>query len=101
MLVFPSRTDTFGLVMIEALASGVPVAALPVPGPLDIVGRDGRGRQGWPIGALDDDLAAAIRSALGASRSACVAEASRYEWGSCVDQFLRGLAHYRAYDLTA
>jgi len=55
VFVFPSRTDTFGLVNIEALACGLPVAAFPVPGPLDIVGEDGRGihgatryrRRGW------------------------------------------------------
>ncbi len=70
VLVFPSRTDTFGLVMIEALASGTPVAGYPVRGPLDIIGTMGRGLSGHSarIGALDDNLSLAIRAALGASR---------------------------------
>ena len=67
LFVFPSRTDTFGLVNIEALASGLPVAAYPVPGPLDIIGLEGRGvmhgREGH-IGALADNLGEAIRKAL-------------------------------------
>ena len=91
VFVFPSRTDTFGLVMIEALASGVPVAAFPVPGPLDIVGLDGRGAGGAPIGALDTDLAAAIRRAGDARREDCVAEAARYTWERCTGQFFAGL----------
>ena len=93
VLVFPSRTDTFGLVMIEALASGTPVAAYPVRGPLDVVGAMGRGLSGNSarIGALDDNLAVAIRAALGASPSACAAEATRYGWERCTDQFLAGL----------
>ena len=92
VLVFPSRTDTFGLVMIEALASGTPVAAYPVQGPLDILGSDGRGRGGAPVGALDADLAVAIRRALLVDRSACAVEGRRYTWNACTDQFLTGLA---------
>jgi glycosyltransferase involved in cell wall biosynthesis len=92
VLVFPSRTDTFGLVMIEALASGVPVAAFPVPGPLDVIGRDGGGRNGAPIGVLDEDLATAIRGALRVPRAACAIEAKRYSWDACTDQFFAGLA---------
>jgi glycosyltransferase involved in cell wall biosynthesis len=92
VFVFPSRTDTFGLVMIEALASGVPVAAFPVPGPLDIVRTDGRGSLGAPIGALSTDLAAAIRTALGADRAACAAEGRLYDWERCTDQFAAGLS---------
>jgi len=94
VFVFPSRTDTFGLVNIEALASGVPVAAYPVPGPIDILGRRGVGRHGGvlPIGALDEDLGAAIDRALQADRNACAAEAAHYEWDRCTHDFLSGLA---------
>jgi len=92
--VFPSLTDTFGLVMVEALASGTPVAAFPVPGPLDIVGMEGRGpgdRAGGRIGALSVNLERAIATALTASPTACAAEAARYRWGTCTAQFLDGL----------
>ncbi|HEY0629591.1 MAG TPA: glycosyltransferase family 1 protein [Sphingomicrobium sp.] len=94
LFVFPSLTDTFGLVNIEALASGLPVAAFPVAGPLDILGRDGRGvHEGQRrIGAVDENLAAAIRRALSADRVAAVAEARHYSWESCTDRFLEGLA---------
>lgn len=94
LFVFPSRTDTFGLVNIEALSAGLPVAAFPVAGPLDILGPDGRGVHGGTraIGALSDDLASAIRAALTAEPSACVAEARHYDWDACTDRFLAGLA---------
>lgn len=94
VFVFPSRTDTFGLVNIEALACGVPIAAYPVPGPQDIVGADGRGTIGshGRIGALDDDLANAVRRALTADRAAAAAEAQLYSWTQCTDLFLDGLA---------
>ncbi len=92
VFVFPSRTDTFGLVMIEALASGVPVAAFPVPGPMDIIGPSGRGASGAAsIGALHEDLRRAIARALLADRRDCTAEGVRYDWDSCTDQFLAGL----------
>ncbi|WP_156677734.1 glycosyltransferase family 4 protein [Sphingomonas profundi] len=95
LLVFPSRTDTFGLVMAEALASGVPVAGYPVRGPLDVIGLGGRGpgdRAAGPIGALDEDLAAAVARALTADRAACLAEGRRYDWDTCTAAFLAGLA---------
>ena len=91
LLVFPSRTDTFGLVMIEALASGLPVAAFPVPGPLDVLGADGRGRGGAPVGVLDERLGRAIDRALRLDRRACVAEAAHHGWDASTDQFLAGL----------
>lgn len=93
VFVFPSRTDTFGLVNIEALASGVPVAAFPVAGPMDILGPDGCGIHGGqaPIGALDDDLATGIRRALSADRQAAAAEALHYGWDRCVARFIEGL----------
>jgi glycosyltransferase involved in cell wall biosynthesis len=94
VFVFPSLTDTFGLVNIEALACGVPIAAYPVPGPLDILGPDGLGTHGGsrPIGALDDDLAKAVRRALNADRQAAVEEASHYSWDRCTSLFVEGLA---------
>lgn len=95
VFVFPSRTDTFGLVMIEALASGVPVAGYPVAGPLDVVGEDGRGTvAGWRrrVGAVDDDLGRAVAAALTADRADCAAYAANFSWDACVDQFIAGLA---------
>ena len=64
VFVFPSRTDTFGIVQLEALASGVPVAAFPVTGPKDVIGDN-------PIGVLNEDLRAACLQALQISREAC------------------------------
>jgi glycosyltransferase involved in cell wall biosynthesis len=90
VFVFPSRTDTFGLVLIEALACGVPVAAYPVPGPRDVVA-DG------VVGALDEDLGAAIRRALHMDRTACRGHAEQYTWERSAGQFLDNLVPVRAY----
>jgi len=84
VLVFPSRTDTFGLVMIEALACGTPVAAFPVPGPLDIVTDT--------VGALSEDLARAIDAARYCDRAACAAHGASYSWEAATRQFVSGLA---------
>lgn len=95
VFVFPSRTDTFGLVMIEALACGVPVAGYPVPGPLDIVGLAGRGPGGdlpSPVGALDEDIASAIRRALSCDPGACSAYGASYSWDGATDQFMTALS---------
>jgi 1,2-diacylglycerol 3-alpha-glucosyltransferase/glucuronosyltransferase len=94
VFVFPSRTDTFGLVNIEAMACGVPVAAFPVQGPADIIGPQECGSHGGSrrIGALDEDLSAAIRRALTADRAATAAEARCYGWEHCTDLFVEGLA---------
>jgi glycosyltransferase involved in cell wall biosynthesis len=83
VFVFPSRTDTFGLVMIEALACGTPVAAFPVPGPLDIVTDD--------VGALSDDLARAIDAARYCDRAVCAARGAAFSWEAATRQFLSGL----------
>lgn len=85
VFVFPSRTDTFGLVLLEALASGTPVAAFPVTGPLDIV-------TGPALGALDEDLRRACLRALEGDRAACRAHAEGYSWELCATQFREGLA---------
>ncbi len=78
--VFPSRTDTFGLVMVEALASGIPVAAYPVPGPLDVVTSP-------KVGALNEDLRAACLAAIGADPADCRAHAETFTWARCAAQF--------------
>jgi glycosyltransferase involved in cell wall biosynthesis len=84
VFVFPSRTDTFGLVMLEALACGVPVAAFPVQGPRDVVGDSG-------IAALDNDLGRACLEAVNIPREACRAFALTRSWRSCTTQFLSNL----------
>ena len=94
VFVFPSRTDTFGLVMIEAMACGVPVAGYPEPGPIDIVGAGGFGpddQLSKPVGALDKDLARAIRAALTCERAAAAACGASYSWERATDQFLDAL----------
>ena len=84
VFVFPSRTDTFGLVLLEALSSGIPVAAYPVAGPVDVIGDT-------PVGVLRKDLAAATAAALRLSPQACREHALRYSWRRSADQFLRNL----------
>jgi glycosyltransferase involved in cell wall biosynthesis len=79
--VFPSRTDTFGIVQLEALASGVPVAAFPVTGPKDVVADH-------PIGVLDEDLGRACIEALKLSREACRTFALACSWENSARQFL-------------
>jgi len=83
VFVFPSRTDTFGLVMIEALACGVPVAAFPVAGPVDIVTDR--------VGALSEDLCRAIDAARYCDRSECAAYGAQFSWEAATGQFLSGL----------
>ncbi|HRE19548.1 MAG TPA: glycosyltransferase family 1 protein [Rhabdaerophilum sp.] len=92
VFVFPSLTDTFGLVIIEALASGLPVAAYPVMGPRDIVTDPG-------VGRLGTDLRAAALEALTLDRQACRAFAERYSWEASIAQFatnMRSAVHRRA-----
>lgn len=91
VFVFPSLTDTFGLVMIEALACGVPVAGFPVPGPLDVVGLNGRGPTDaltQPLGALDEDLAHAISNAAKMDRKVVAQYGASFDWNYSTDQFL-------------
>lgn len=90
VFVFPSKTDTFGLVMLEALASGVPVAALPVTGPLDVFGLTTAGETNF--GVLDADLGKAAMRALGKSPSACRDHALKFSWETVADEFLGALA---------
>jgi glycosyltransferase involved in cell wall biosynthesis len=84
VFVFPSRTDTFGLVLLEAMASGLPVAAYPVPGPLDVIGDSG-------AGVLDEDLGRAALAALQIARERCREHALRYTWTASADQFVENL----------
>jgi glycosyltransferase involved in cell wall biosynthesis len=84
VMVFPSRTDTFGLVNLEAMACGVPVAAYPVTGPIDVI-EDG------VTGALDEDLAAAARRALRVDPEACRERALKSGWDACSREFERNL----------
>lgn len=83
VFVFPSRTDTFGLVMIEAMACGTPVAAYPVTGPLDIVTPES--------GALAECLDTAIAAALTRNRTECAAHGRSFSWATSAREFLIGL----------
>ncbi|MFT7413381.1 MAG: glycosyltransferase involved in cell wall biosynthesis [Methylophagaceae bacterium] len=80
VFVFPSKTDTFGLVLLEALACGVPVAAYPVTGPKDVI-EHGR------VGYLDDDLKTAVINALQLDKVACVEFAKQRNWQACTQIF--------------
>ncbi len=94
VFVFPSRTDTFGLVMIEALACGVPVAGFPVPGPIDIIGPNGRGPASdlpMQIGALDEDLGLAISKVLRCDRLGAAVHGASFNWDRATDQFIEAV----------
>ena len=85
VFVFPSKTDTFGIVLLEALASGVPVAAYPVMGPIDVVGDN------KDVGVLDDDLESAIEKALQCDRKACRKFALTRSWSKTAELFMENI----------
>jgi glycosyltransferase involved in cell wall biosynthesis len=89
VFVFPSRTDTFGLVLAEAMACGTPVAAFPVRGPIDVVGDPA-------VGVLDEDLGAAALAALSLDRERVHHYAQRFSWERCTRQFLASLVPARS-----
>jgi glycosyltransferase involved in cell wall biosynthesis len=84
VFVFPSLTDTFGLVILEAMAAGTPVAGFNVPGPRDLI-------PGSNAGAVNDDLAAACHEAIKCSRDVTRAYAETYSWRACAEQFINNL----------
>ena len=89
VFVFPSRTDTFGLVLLEAMASGVPVAAYPVTGPIDIVERG-------VSGFLDEDLGKAARAALTLDRARVREDSFRFTWARTAELFLNNIGNVSA-----
>lgn len=92
VFVFPSVTDTFGLVMIEAMACGTPVAGFPVPGPLDVIGPRGCGGDDYlpeAVGGVHDDLGRAICNAAAANRHAVAHYGASFDWDRATDEFVR------------
>jgi glycosyltransferase involved in cell wall biosynthesis len=85
VFVFPSKTDTFGLVLLEAMASGCPVAAFPVTGPLDVLGDSA-------AGVMHEDLRVACLRALELKREDAVAHARKFSWRAATEQFFGHLA---------
>ena len=87
VFVFPSWTDTFGLVILEAMATGTPVAAYPAHGPIDII-------PGSNAGAIDKDLRVACLEALKCDRAAVRAYAEKFSWRASAEQFVENLQPY-------
>jgi len=94
VFVFPSRTDTFGLVLIEAMACGTPVAAYPVRGPIDVVTDP-------TAGVLDDDLGAAAMKALALDRERVQRFGARFTWEASTRQFVASLVPARGREAVA
>lgn len=89
VFVFPSLTDTFGMVLLEALASGLPIAAYPVTGPLDVLGDSG-------CGVLDTDLRKAALGALEIPRERCRAYGERFSWAESAREFFDNVRRAQA-----
>jgi glycosyltransferase involved in cell wall biosynthesis len=87
VFVFPSKTDTFGLVLLEAMACGLPVAAFPVPGPLDVL-------SDAAVGCMDEQLGTAALKALTIPRDACRRHATTFSWAASTKQFIDNLAPF-------
>jgi len=85
--VFPSLTDTFGLVILEAMATGTPVAAFPAPGPIDLIPGSG-------AGVVDQDLRQACLDCLKLDRAAVRRYAEGFSWRACADEFILNLQPY-------
>ena len=81
VFVFPSKTDTFGLVLLEAMACGLPVAAYPVSGPIDVLGDS-------PAGVMHEDLRQACMAALNIDRRSARAHAEKFSWRAATEQFV-------------
>jgi glycosyltransferase involved in cell wall biosynthesis len=94
VFAFPSRTDTFGLVLLEALASGLPVAAFPVTGPRDVIGAA-------PVGALNEDLREACLAALKISPQACLEFAATHTWEASARSFVENITNVPTVDPTS
>ena len=91
VFVFPSKTDTFGLVLLEALASGLPVAAFPVTGPRDVIGAA-------PVGVLNEDLRSACLAALRILPQACLEFAAEHTWEASARAFIENISEVGGVD---
>jgi glycosyltransferase involved in cell wall biosynthesis len=90
VMVFPSKTDTFGVVMLESMACGVPVAAYPVTGPVDVI-------ENGVNGFVDKDLKAATISALKVAPESCRHFAEKFSWKNSAMQFVEGLSPFKQF----